>query len=109
MAPTRPIPSSVMLSLCLCLLSLVLVGIVLFAALVPIVDCPNDCLSGELPHACSYCNGWGKSPVLQHWYFLHFQWQQENYTFLLCGTGLPRPRSLWERVVDRVAALFAEP
>jgi hypothetical protein len=99
----------VALSLFLCLLSLALVGIVLFAALVPVVECPEGCLRGELPRPCSYCNGWGKSPVLQSWYYMHFQWQRENYSFQICGTGMPRPRSLWERAVDRVAALISEP
>jgi hypothetical protein len=107
--PTRPVPPVLSLSLFLCLMSFALVAAILFAALVPIVDCPDGCLDRELPRACSYCNGWGKSPALQRWYYMHYEWQREKYEVVICGTGMPREQSLWERALHRVAALFDGP
>ncbi len=103
--------STLTLSLILCLCSFVIGGLVLVAALVPVIDCPDESHSREQLQPCPHCNGRGKSPPLQHWYYLRYQAQQaEKFEEgVICGTGIPGQPSFWERTWWRVVDLFDNP
>ena len=62
-------------------LALALVGGVAFAALVPVLRCPEHDQERDLVECnpCLACNSYGRSTLFQHWNYLRYEQQQEPF------------------------------
>jgi hypothetical protein len=65
------------LSLASGVLSLILLAGMSAAAFVPVAPCPEGCRPDEESTSCVFCNGQGRSPLLQHWYYLQYRRRED--------------------------------
>jgi len=70
-----------LVSLILLGLALLLIGSVTFAALVPVLRCPEHDQDRDLVNLnpCLICNGYGRSTLFQRWNYLRYEKQQEPF------------------------------
>ncbi len=59
------------------LVASLLIAAIAVAVFVPTLPC-LDCPPRQDFQPCTYCNGFGRTPLLQRWYQLQYQRQQER-------------------------------